>query len=86
MNVNENGQPQPRDDNWLPKCFLENQEKIDPMMLLSYGGKHIAWSWDGTQIVASADSDDELVEMVKRMGLNPSRVVYAYVDPPGVSI
>ena len=86
MNANQNGQVHPHDDNWIPKCFIENQEKVDPGMLIPFGGKHIAWSWDGTQIVASADTDDELVEKVRSMGINPARVVYAYVDPPGVSI
>src|SRR5688572_18169529 len=56
MNETTNAQPQPRDDNWIPACFGPNQQKLRPLDPLLYAGKHIAWSWDGTHIVASADS------------------------------
>lgn len=75
--------PEPPDDSWIPACFGDNQQKVPPEELLKYSGKHIAWSWDGTHVVASADSDPELVEKVKALGLNPERVVYDYVDPVG---
>lgn len=82
MNETTNGKPHPHDDNWITREFIENRQKFPPEGLIPYAEKHIAWSWDGTHIVASADSDEELVEKVKGLGLNPSRVVYAYVDRP----
>jgi hypothetical protein len=82
MNEMTNSKPQPPDDNWITREFIENRQKFPPEGLIPYAEKHIAWSWDGTHIVASADSDEELIEKVKAMGLNPSRVVYAYVESP----
>lgn len=86
MNETTNGKPQPPDDSWIPACFGPNQQQIDPDYLLQFAGKHIAWSWDGTHVVASGDSDPELVAKVKSMGINPARVVYDYVDPLEESI
>lgn len=83
MNETANGKPQLPDDNWIPGCWRENRIKFPPEELLKYAGKHIAWSWDGTAIVASGDDEGELWEKVKAMGMNPSRVVYDYVDPLG---
>ncbi len=81
MSQSANQQPHPRDDNWIPACFGPNRLKFPPEDLLQYAGKHIAWSWDGTHIVASADTDPELVDKVKALGIRPDRVVYDYVDP-----
>ncbi len=78
------GKFQPRDDNWVPACWQENRNKFPPEELLQYVGKHIAWSWDGSHIVASANDDGELFDKVAALGMNPSRVVYDYVDPPDV--
>ena len=82
MNESTNGNPQPLDDNWITREFIENRQKFPPEGLLQYAEKHIAWSWDGTHIVTSADSLGELFEKVEAMDVNPSRVVYDYVDPP----
>jgi hypothetical protein len=76
----------PSDNNWVPACFFENQRNFPREQLLKYAGKHIAWSWDGTHIVASADSGGELWGKVQALGLEPSRVVYSYVDEPNVSL
>jgi hypothetical protein len=84
MNETTNSKPQPPDDSWLSASFFENRRNFPPDELMKYAGKHVAWSWDGTQIVASADDDPELVEKVKTLGLNPSRVVFSYVDLPDV--
>lgn len=81
MTVNLNGTPQPRDDNWIPKCFFENRQKFPPEQLLQYAGKHIAWSWDGTKIVASAEELPELYLRLEEAGIPFSRTVHSYVDP-----
>ncbi len=87
MNPQKNGKPGPPDDNWIPACFLENRIKFPPTELLPYAGKHIAWNWDGTAIVASAATDGELFDKVSAIGLNPSRVVYDFVDSiEGISV
>jgi hypothetical protein len=81
MNQQTNGKLQPPDDSWLTVDFFENRQNFPLDELMKYSGKHIAWSWDGTQIVASADDADGLYETVKSLGLSPSRVVHSYVDP-----
>ncbi len=83
MDSTTNGKPHPHDDNWIPACFGPNQQRFRSDEILKYPGKYIAWSWEGTHVVASADSNPELFEKVKSLGLNPSRVVYDYVDPIG---
>ena len=84
MEPTANGKRQPPDDTWLPPEFHENRRNFPGDELMKYAGKHIAWSWDGTQIVASADDMSELDDRVKALGLNPSRVVFSYVDPPDI--
>jgi hypothetical protein len=76
-------QTQRPDVPWLPKEHMENVRRFPPEELLKYAGKHIAWSWDGTQIVASGDSLEEMEANVIAAGIDPSRVVGDYVDPLG---
>jgi hypothetical protein len=68
------------DDSWLDRTFFENQEKIPPEALLPYAGKHIAWSWDGSRILDSADSLEQLYDKLEAAGINTQRVVFHYVD------
>jgi hypothetical protein len=42
MNQDASERPHPRDDNWIPACFGPNQQKIRPLDLVEYAGKHIA--------------------------------------------
>ncbi len=82
MNEKTNGRLAPPDDSWLTAEFFQNRRTFPQKELARYAGRHVAWSWDGTLIVADADSDGDLVEKVKSLGLNPSRVVYSYVELP----
>ena len=56
--MNETGteafQPVPG-DGWVPGCFTENRNKIPWQALEPYAGKYVAFSLDGTCIVASGD-------------------------------
>ena len=65
---------------WLDQAFFENQAKFPPEDLLPYAGRHIAWSWDGSRILDSADEREQLVEKLIAAGENPHRVVFDYVD------
>jgi hypothetical protein len=68
------------DDSWLDKIFFENQAKIAPEALLPYAGRHIAWSWDGSRILDSAEEREQLIEKLVAAGVDPHRVVFDYVD------
>ena len=60
--------------------FFENQRNYPSEELLRYAGQYVAWSWDGTQIVASAPDDEELCHKMLAAGLDPSRTVIDYID------
>ncbi|MGH7169167.1 MAG: DUF5678 domain-containing protein [Gemmataceae bacterium] len=65
--------------------YEENRSKFPLEELAKYGGKHVAFSPDGTRIIASGDSIDEVEEILIAAGIDPSQVVGSYVDPPGTS-
>ncbi len=71
---------------WLDAQHFENQRNFPPEELMKYEGRHIAWSWDGAQILASGKSQEAVEEELKALGVDPSRVVFDYVFPGDVSI
>jgi hypothetical protein len=66
---------------WLPREYFENRRNFPQDELLKYAGKHVAFSWDGTRIVASGESDEDLERNLAALGIDPERVVGAYLDP-----
>lgn len=60
--------------------FNENQRKIPPEQLLPYAGMHLAWNPEGTQIVASGKTIEELDRSLEALGIHHSQVVYDYID------
>jgi hypothetical protein len=67
---------------WPGPEYFENRRRFPPDELLKYAGRFIAWSWDGSRIVASGDSIEEVDQKVIAAGIDPERVVGDYVDPP----
>lgn len=65
--------------------YEENRSKFPLDELAKYGGKHVAFSPDGTRIVASGETEEELEAALEAAGIPFSQVVFSYVDPPGVS-
>jgi hypothetical protein len=65
--------------------YEENRSKFPPEELLKYAGKFVAFSPDGTRIVASGDTDEEMEANVIAAGIHPSQVVGAYIDPADVT-
>ena len=71
---------------WIDPHFQENQAKFPPEELLrKYGGQYIAWSWDGTTVLASAETRERLDEKLLASGYDLSRVVHDYVDAPEIT-
>ena len=70
---------------WPDPNFNENSSKLPVEELWRYAGQHIAWSWDGTRILAGARTNAELDDKLKEAGIDPSRVVFDYVYPLDVS-
>ena len=81
MNDTDHFQPTPG-DGWIPGCFQDNRNKFPREQLVPYEGKYVAWSLDGTQIIGSADSDEELCNTMARMGVPSTFYVGGYIDPP----
>jgi glucose/arabinose dehydrogenase len=65
--------------------FHENWNKFPHEELAKYWGKQVAVSPDGTRIVASADTLEELDAALDAMGIHFSQVVHCYIHLPDVS-
>lgn len=59
--------------------FRANQDTFPEAELGKYAGQHVAWSMDGSRILANAVSEEDLERLLQERGIDPSRVVWAYV-------
>jgi hypothetical protein len=59
--------------------FDKNRAAFPPEDLLPYRGQYIAWSPDGTRIIASDTDGIKLDETVRALGYDPSQVVFSSV-------
>jgi hypothetical protein len=62
--------------------FLRNQPNFPAVELETYAGKHVAWSPDGSQIVASGDDAASLEKAVAETEFDPAECVFSYVPLP----
>ncbi|MBY0229058.1 MAG: hypothetical protein K2W96_07255 [Gemmataceae bacterium] len=58
----------------------QNRAHFPPERLVPYAGQQIAFNWDGTEIIASAPSDIELVALLHARGIPRACYVVSYVD------
>jgi hypothetical protein len=72
----------PDRDTWLHPDLNKNRQAFPPDELKKYWGRHVAWSWDGTKILADGATLGEVADRLQAMGINTSRVVFDYVDDP----
>ncbi len=70
---------------WIDARFLENQRTFSAEELLRYRGQHIAWSWDGSQILAADADRRALDEKLRNAGIDPLQVIHDYVEDPNLS-
>ena len=70
---------------WIDPNHDKNRREFPTEELWKYIGKHVAWSWDGTRIVASGDTMDEVFQQLDKIGIPHDRVVHGFVDDPDVS-
>jgi hypothetical protein len=66
--------------------FQENRHCFPLEQLIPYEGRHVAWNLEGTAVVASGNSFDEVHQRVLDAGIPPNRVVFDYILPPDVSL
>ena len=48
--------------------YLKNRSQVSPTVLEKYAGKYVAWTPDGTQIIAADDDPMRVVAAVKSAG------------------
>ncbi len=64
--------------------YEHNRSQFSLEELAKYAGQHIAFSADGTCILASGSSMDEVEQKLEAAGIDPSQVVGSYVSPDDV--
>jgi hypothetical protein len=65
------------------KVFIKNRSEIPPESLVKYGGQWVAWSQDGTHVIAaSAESEEAVYRLLEQAGLDVSEHVIGYVPDP----
>ena len=67
---------------WLDARSIENWRTFPPDELAKYAGLHIAYSLDGTRILASGEDPQVVEQHLRAAGIDPSLVIHGYVDPP----
>jgi hypothetical protein len=76
--MNPNGaRPEPPDT----RVFSQNRAKFPPSDLIPYCGKSIAWTPDGTRIVASGPDFSTLWDQLQNAGADPGQLVFEDVPP-----
>ncbi len=61
--------------------FNKNRSQFPVEELEKYAGKYVAWSPDGTRIIASADSLSDLAAVVQASPFDPKECVLSSVSP-----
>ena len=59
--------------------FLKNRAKVLPGELAKHAGKYVAWSPDGTRILAADDDPMKVVIAVKSAGFDPAECVLSSI-------
>ena len=70
---------------WVDAQFLENQQKFPTAEWLRYQGQHIAWSWDGSQILAADADRRALDQKLRDASIDPLQVIHDFVEDPNLS-
>ncbi len=61
--------------------YEANRQKFPPEELAKYAGHYVAFSADGTRILVSGTTEEEVESQLLALGLDPSQVVGSYVPP-----
>lgn len=70
---------------WEPpdlRLYAENRRRFPVDQLAPYYGKFVAWSPDGTRILASGNEREEVWKQLEAAGIDAGQVVNDYIDPP----
>ena len=74
-------------DGWIDaNLFNINRNKVPLTELQKYAGQWVAWSADGTRIVASHPDMLALCDIIDRSGLKPFEVVLSQIHADEVGL
>jgi hypothetical protein len=65
--------------------FQKNRATVPLEVQLPYVNQYVAWSLDGTRILAGAATRDELHEKLRAAGIDTGQVVFDYISDPNLS-
>jgi hypothetical protein len=69
-----------RDIPWIDSNLVtENFNKFPPEELLKYAGQYVAFSLDGSVILACGADGPDMERRLKELGIDPSRVISMYM-------
>lgn len=66
--------------------YHQNRRQFPPQELAKYAGQYVAFSPDGSRILASGNTMEEVEQKLIAAGIHPSQVVGSYVPPPDLVI
>jgi hypothetical protein len=74
-------QPARDDIPWVNNTITtENFNKFPREEWFKYAGQYVAFSLDGSRILASGATEQQMEENLKKLGIDPSRVIGTYVE------
>jgi hypothetical protein len=61
--------------------YVKNRHQFRHEELERHAGRYVAWSPDGTQIIASDEDPGQVVDAVKLLGFDPGETLISYIPP-----
>jgi hypothetical protein len=76
----------PVPDGWIDTVtFNRNRDLFPQEELQTYWGRHVAWSLDGTRILADGATHAEMYRRLQELGIDPCSTVDDFIHDPNVS-
>ena len=77
MNHNENHWP------WMDLgTYTKNRRNFPLDQLIPYEGKQVAFNVEGTRVLASGDTLEEVFDQLAAAGIDSDQVVFSFIEPP----
>jgi hypothetical protein len=74
-------------DGWVDNTLYNNNRSQFPREVeLTHMGKHVAFSLDGTRLLASADDVFELVNILAQSGIGPGQFAHEFIEDSNIGI
>ena len=62
--------------------YNKNRPNFPADELIPYEGKQVAFNVEGTRILASGDTVEEVYKQLDAAGIGHDQIVISYIDPP----